>query len=47
MTGGIHLIGIAINSMLELKKIRVGNFLPTRILAPVMVAILASLGLWR
>jgi len=39
-TGGILLIGIGISSMLELKKIRVGNFLPALAIAPVIVHIL-------
>ncbi len=39
-TGGILLIGIAISSMLELKKIRVGNFLPALAIAPAIVYIL-------
>jgi uncharacterized protein len=41
-TGGILLIGIGISSMLELKKIRVGNFLPALAIAP---AIVYALGL--
>ncbi|PKN29072.1 MAG: DUF554 domain-containing protein [Deltaproteobacteria bacterium HGW-Deltaproteobacteria-21] len=36
-TGGILLIGIGISSMLELKTIRVGNFLPGLAIAPVIV----------
>ena len=36
-TGGILLIGVGISSILELKKIRVGNFLPALIIAPVIV----------
>jgi len=39
-TGGILLIGIGISSILELKKIRVGNFLPALAIAPVIVYIL-------
>jgi uncharacterized membrane protein YqgA involved in biofilm formation len=39
-TGGIILLGIGISSLLEIKKIRVGNFLPALIIAPVIVAIL-------
>jgi len=41
--GGILLMGIAISSLLEIKPIRVGNFLPALILAPLIVAILAFL----
>ena len=40
-TGGILLIGIGISSLLELKKIRVGNFLPALIIAPMIVYILS------
>ena len=39
-TGGILLIGIGISSMLELKKIRVGNFLPALAIAPAIVYVL-------
>ena len=42
--GGVILVGIAISSLLELKKIRVGNFLPALVIAPLIVAILAWLG---
>jgi uncharacterized membrane protein YqgA involved in biofilm formation len=40
-TGGVLLIGIGISSLLEIKKIRVGNFLPALVLAPAMVYLLA------
>jgi uncharacterized protein len=40
--GGVLLIGIAISSLLEIKQIRVGNFLPALIIAPIIVAVLAS-----
>jgi uncharacterized membrane protein YqgA involved in biofilm formation len=40
-TGGILLIGIGISSILELKKICVGNFLPALAIAPVIVYILS------
>jgi uncharacterized protein len=36
-TGGILLIGIGISSMLELKKIRVGNVIPALAIAPAIV----------
>jgi len=36
-TGGVLLLGIAISTLLEIKKIRVGNFLPALVLAPVIV----------
>lgn len=38
--GGVILLGIAISSLLELKAIRVGNFLPAIIIAPLLVWIL-------
>ena len=40
--GGVILVGIAISSLLEIKKIRVGNFLPALALAPLIVALLAA-----
>jgi uncharacterized membrane protein YqgA involved in biofilm formation len=39
-TGGVILIAIAISSLLEIKKIRTGSFLPALILAPIIVWIL-------
>lgn len=36
-TGGVLLMGIGISSLLEIKKIRVGNFLPALVLAPLLV----------
>ena len=42
--GGVILLGIAISSLLEIKKIRVGNFLPSLAIAPIIVAILAWIG---
>jgi uncharacterized membrane protein YqgA involved in biofilm formation len=44
-TGGVLLLGIAISSLLEIKPTRVGNFLPALVIAPLIVAILAALGL--
>jgi hypothetical protein len=44
-TGGVLLVGIAISSLLELKLIRVGNFLPALLLAPLIVALLAALSI--
>ncbi len=41
--GGVLLVGIAISSLLELKKIRVGNFLPALALAPIIVWIVERL----
>jgi len=47
-TGGVLLMGIGISSLLELKKIRVGNFLPALAIAPVIVALLPKLAtLWQ
>ena len=43
--GGVLLLGIAISSLLEIKKIRVGNFLPALVIAPLIVAILAFFGI--
>ncbi len=42
-TGGILLIGIGISSILELKRIRVGNFLPALVIAPIIVNLLSLL----
>ncbi len=36
-TGGVILIGLAISSLLEIKKIRVGNMLPGLLIAPLIV----------
>lgn len=41
--GGVLLLGIAISSLLEIKPIRVGNFLPALVLAPLITAILGYL----
>jgi uncharacterized membrane protein YqgA involved in biofilm formation len=38
--GGLLLLGISISSLFELKRIRVGNFLPALVVAPLIVAIL-------
>ena len=43
--GGILLVGIAISSLLEIKPIRVGNFLPALVIVPLIVAILAAFGI--
>ena len=40
-TGGILLIGIGISSLLEIKKIRIGSFLPALVLAPLISYILS------
>lgn len=41
--GGLLLLGIAISSLLEIKPIRVGNFIPALFIAPLIVAILVWL----
>jgi hypothetical protein len=43
--GGVILLGIALSSLLEIKPIRVGNFLPALLVAPLIVALLAALEL--
>jgi uncharacterized membrane protein YqgA involved in biofilm formation len=42
-TGGVILLGLAISSLLEIKKIRVGNMLPGLAIAPLIVWILSLL----
>jgi uncharacterized membrane protein YqgA involved in biofilm formation len=42
--GGLLLVGIAVSSLLEIKPIRVGNFLPALVVAPLVVAILKAFG---
>jgi uncharacterized membrane protein YqgA involved in biofilm formation len=42
-TGGVLLLGIAISSMLEIRTIRIGNFLPALLISPVIVAVLKVL----
>ena len=44
-TGGVILMGLAISSLLEIKKIRAGNFLPALAIAPLIVWILSFLGI--
>jgi uncharacterized protein len=43
--GGVLLIGIALSSLLEIKPIRVGSFLPSLFIAPALVAIFTWLGI--
>jgi uncharacterized membrane protein YqgA involved in biofilm formation len=43
--GGVILLAIAVSSLLELKPVRVSNFLPALIIAPLIVAILAHFGI--
>ena len=40
-TGGVILVGLGISNLLEIKKIRVGNFLPALAIAPLIVWILS------
>jgi len=42
-TGGVILMGVAFNNLLELKKMRVGNFLPALAVAPLIVWVLSLL----
>jgi uncharacterized membrane protein YqgA involved in biofilm formation len=44
-TGGILLLGIAVSRLLELKPIRVGNFLPALVFAPLIVFLLTVFGI--
>jgi uncharacterized membrane protein YqgA involved in biofilm formation len=43
--GGVILLGIAVSSLLEIKPIRTGNFLPALAIAPGITGILAALHL--
>jgi len=43
--GGVILVGIAISSLLEIKPVRVGSFLPALLVAPILVAILDAIGI--
>ena len=40
-TGGVILIGLALSSLLEIKKIRVGNMLPGLLIAPLIVWVMS------
>ena len=42
--GGVIVMGIAVSSLLELRKIRLGSFLPALVIAPLLVALLGLLG---
>lgn len=42
--GGLMLVGLAISSLLEIKRIRVGNLLPGLFMAPLLVALQAPIG---
>jgi len=39
--GGVLLIGLSVSSLLEIKPIRIGNFLPALMIAPIIVAVVA------
>jgi len=41
--GGVILVGIAISNILNIRKVRSGNFLPALILAPLIVALVELL----
>jgi uncharacterized membrane protein YqgA involved in biofilm formation len=43
--GGILILGLALSSLLDIKPIRVGNFLPALAITPLLVALLTALGL--
>jgi hypothetical protein len=42
--GGLILIGLALSSLLEIKKIRTGNFLPALAVAPLIVWVISLIG---
>lgn len=42
-TGGVILVGLAVSNMLEVKQLRVGNFLPALAVAPFIVWVLTQL----
>ena len=42
--GGVILMGLALSSLLEIKKMRIGNFLPALAIAPLIVWVLSLLG---
>jgi len=42
-TGGVILIGLAVSSLLEIKPIRAGNFLPGLVISPLIVFLLSLL----
>jgi uncharacterized membrane protein YqgA involved in biofilm formation len=44
-TGGVLIVGLGISTLLEIKPIRVGNFLPALVIAPLVVWALTALGL--
>jgi len=44
-TGGIILMALSVSSLLEIKKIRAGNYLPALVIAPLVVWGLTALGI--
>ena len=42
--GGVILVGLALSSLLEIRSIRVGSFLPSLVVAPILVAVLTYFG---
>lgn len=44
--GGVILIGLAFSSLLEMKKIRAGNFLPALVIAPLITPAISALLAW-
>ncbi len=44
--GGLILVGLTIGSLLELRPIRSANFLPALVIAPLLVLLLSSFGLY-
>lgn len=44
--GGVMLLGLAISGLMEIKKIRVGNFLPAFIIIPIIVWIFQYFGIY-
>jgi len=45
-TGGVIILAIAISSLLEIRPIRSGNFLPGLLITPLMVWLMQTLGLY-
>ena len=41
--GGVILVGLGVSNLLEIKKIRVGNFLPALVVAPLIVGLIDML----
>ncbi len=45
-TGGVMLVAIAVSSLLEIKPIRAGSFLPALVIAPLLVALMQWMGVY-